>query len=112
MCPNKENIIDRSKAYQKLKLLREEISFYLMHKSTMEANFVPVAVLDVWCYIYNQLNIYIKLFKEIKIYMFYAIAFDVVFFSCIIYIKLVLYIHALPVITLYKITRCKDKITV
>ena len=52
------------------------------------------------------------LFKEIKIYVFYAIAFDVVFFNCIIYIKPVLYIHALPVIILYKVTRCKDKITV
>ena len=118
----------------------------------MEAKFVPVGVVDIWClticlttmyvyiyiyiytytyiyiyilymYIYIYLSIslslyiyiyifYIKVFKEIKVSMFEAIALDVVFFNCIIHKKPILYIHALPVITLYKVTRCKDKITV
>ena len=39
-----------------------------------------------------------KVFKEIKIYMFYAIAFDVVFCNCIIHIKPIL-----QKLTLYKL---------
>ena len=73
----------------------------------------------MYIYIYISLSLslyiyifYIKVFKEIKVSMFEAIALDVVFFNCIIHKKPILYIHALPVITLYKVTRCKDKITV
>ena len=71
--------------------------------------------MHMYIYIYISLSLYIfyiKVFKEIKVSMFEAIALDVVFFNCIIHKKPILYIHALPVITLYKVTRCKDKITV
>ena len=77
MCPNKENIIDIVKAYQKFKLLREEINFYFVHKNIMEANFVPMAVPYIWCltiyymYAYMYMCVCVYIYIKKRKYIFF-----------------------------------------
>ena len=105
ICPNKENIIDIWKAYQKLKLLRKESSFYFVHKGIMKANFVPMAVLYIYTYhiIYMCFCIYMYIYIYIYIICVYICIY--VYTYMYIYICIYIYIHIYIYIYIYKVSK-------